>query len=244
MTPRRPAPARPGARRTSRPGPARDTRGAAGGHAKTTAAERGAHSGASSAEDRAASAEPDSASERRLSGIGGAEGLSLPMRLLILAVVLVLAFVVVFPSLRGYLTQRAQYDTVLEQIDEARASSTALEEELARWEDDDYVKAQARERLSYVMPGETTYVVVGADSFEDDAETGAPQSHAEDRLPWYQELRESARVAGQVEEEEREDPGRQGWSTPTPQAPATQQGSAPESSTAPAVPSTDTGDEQ
>lgn len=161
------------------------------------------------------------------------------MRLLILAGVLVLAFVVVFPSLRGYLTQRAQYDAVLEQIDEARATSTALEEELARWDDDEYVKAQARERLSYVMPGETTYVVVGADDFEDEDGADTASTNAEERLPWYEELRESARVAGQVEREQAEDPARQGWSTPSPQSTTT-----PQSATPSADANTESGDQQ
>ncbi|WP_233188186.1 FtsB family cell division protein [Actinomyces qiguomingii] len=163
------------------------------------------------------------------------------MRLLILAGVVVLAFVVVFPSLRGYLIQRAQYDAVLNEIEEARATSTALEEELTRWHDDDYVKAQARERLSYVMPGETTYVVVGADKFAEDDSTGSSRNAAEERAPWYQELRESARVAGQVEEEESDDPARQGWSTPSPRPTATPQPSPTPSATTSAE---ESGDQQ
>ncbi|MBE6480905.1 MAG: septum formation initiator family protein [Actinomyces ruminicola] len=237
MTPRRPVPARPGARRP-RSGPSHDARASAGRHtdkpdtARAAVADTG-HNGVS------ASAGDDS--ENLVPRMGGAEGLSLPMRLLILAGVLALAFVVVFPSLRGYLTQRAQYDAVLDQIDEARATSTALEEELARWEDDEYVKTQARERLSYVMPGETTYVVVGADSFEDDDGADPSPGSAEERSPWYQELRESARVAGQVEEEEVEDPARQGWSTPSPQTTATPGATATPSASA--TPSVDSGDQ-
>lgn len=242
MTPRRPVPARPGARSSSRSGQARDLRGAAddGRNGNSSGAGRGTPRGAA-ATDRSGSKESTAASERPLTNLGGAEGLSLPMRLLILAGVLALAFVVVFPSLRGYLTQRAQYDAVLDQIDEARATSTALEEELARWEDDEYVKTQARERLSYVMPGETTYVVVGADSFEDDAGADPSPGSAEERSPWYQELRESARVAGQVEEEEVEDPARQGWSTPSPQTTATPGATATPSASA--TPSADSGDQ-
>ena len=97
------------------------------------------------------------------------------------AVVLLGAFVVTFPSLRGYLSQQAQYDAIVKELDRARATSATLEAELAQWQDDDYVRSQARERLSYVMPGETTYVVVGAEQFEDEAE------HAR-VLAWYQAL--------------------------------------------------------
>lgn len=239
MTPRRPVPARPGARR-SRSGPSRDARASAGRRTDKPDTARSTPRGAAADVDHnAASASTRDDSEDLVPRLGGAEGLSLPMRLLILAGVLALAFVVVFPSLRGYLTQRAQYDAVLNQIDEARATSTALEEELARWDDDDYVKAQARERLSYVMPGETTYVVVGADDFEDADAADSAQADAEERLPWYEELRESARVAGQVEREQADDPARRGWSTPAPQSTTTPQPATPSTGA-----DTESGDQQ
>lgn len=37
-----------------------------------------------------------------------------------------------------------------------------LEDEVARWQDDAYVEKQARERLHWVYPGETSYIVMGA----------------------------------------------------------------------------------
>ncbi|WP_237564279.1 FtsB family cell division protein [Actinomyces sp. 432] len=243
MTPRRPVPARPGARRTSRPGQARDARSATSRDQADSAAVREAGHAVGADSERARTSDSQRAAAYAGPRLGGADGLSTPMRLLILAGVVLLAFVVVFPSLRGYLTQRAQYDAVLEQIDEARATSTALEEEMARWEDNDYVKAQARERLSYVMPGETTYVVVGADSFGDDADAATSKSAAEARLPWYQELRESARVAGQVEEEPA-DPARQGWSTATPTPPSAPTPDATATSSDNATPSAEPGDQQ
>lgn len=63
-------------------------------------------------------------------------------------------------SLRIYLSQ--QHDLAVAE-DEIRVRSTQiadLESELARWDDADYVKAQARDRLGWVMPGETGYRVV------------------------------------------------------------------------------------
>ncbi|WP_454932676.1 FtsB family cell division protein [Actinomyces oricola] len=219
MTPRRPPNARPG----TRPG----RRGASGpGRAKeretTTARPRRKES-----EETQPSTAPArvGGEERTMLRVGGAQGMLIPVRALVLLLVLLGAFVITFPSVRGYLAQRAQYDAVVSDLTQAKASATAYEEELAKWQDDNYVRTQARQRLAYVMPGETTYVVVGAQSVEDAAEAAA--SNNERRRPWYEVLRESSRVAGQAQEEPpSDDPAQQGWSTtaptvPTPSAPAT-----------------------
>jgi len=120
----------------------------------------------------------------------------LPPRIVTLAVVGLLAFVVVFTSLRAYLSQQAQYDAVVAKIKEASDTSTALEDELAQWKDDTYVRAQVRERLGYVMPGDTSYVVVGADTVKQPSAGGEPTQDSQD-VPWYQALRESSQAAGQ-----------------------------------------------
>ncbi len=152
--------------------------------------------------------------------LGGPDGIAVPARVLILALVLLFAFVITFPALRGYLSQQAQYDAIMKQLQEARATSTALESELARWEDDAYVRAQARERLSYVMPGETTYVVVGADQFEDKTDqAGRAAAEAESASPWYSVLRESAEVAGATGEQTPPEESQRGWSTAVPTVP-------------------------
>ncbi|WP_235954094.1 FtsB family cell division protein [Actinomyces faecalis] len=152
--------------------------------------------------------------------LGGPDGIAVPARVLILALVLLFAFVITFPALRGYLSQQAQYDAVIKQLTQARATSTALESELAQWDDEAYVRAQARERLSYVMPGETTYVVVGADRLEDRSEQEArAAAEAEAGGPWYTVLRESAEVAGATGEKAPPEESQRGWSTSVPTIP-------------------------
>ncbi|WP_257494201.1 FtsB family cell division protein [Actinomyces wuliandei] len=127
-----------------------------------------------------------------------------PPRVVTLVLVCLIAFAVVFTSLRAYLSQQAQYDAVVDQIEEARTTSTALEEELELWEDEDYVRAQVRERLGYVMPGETSYVVVGAEQFEDGARGEVGGDQEDQDSPWYTTLQDSARAAGQGEEPDEE----------------------------------------
>ena len=176
MTPRRPSSSQSGTRRV-----------AGGARPRQVPAERAASaagSGAGSSRSRSG-ALPTTAPER-----------ALPPRVVILAVVCLLAFVVVFTSLRAYLSQQAQYDAVVDRIREASDTSTALENELAQWKDDTYVRSQVRERLGYVMPGDTSYVVVGADSMKQ-TETGGGASTGSQDGPWYQRLRDSSRAAGQ-----------------------------------------------
>ena len=71
------------------------------------------------------------------------------------AVVLLLAY-----PLREYAAQRAEINSLREQSAAASRQVAELTEQQRRWQDPAYVRAQARERLHYVMPGETPYVVI------------------------------------------------------------------------------------
>jgi Septum formation initiator len=66
-------------------------------------------------------------------------------------------------SLQIYLGQQHDLAVAEQQIRDRTAQVADLEAELNRWNDPDYVRAQARARLGWVMPGETGYRVVGAD---------------------------------------------------------------------------------
>lgn len=194
MTPRRPSPARPG----NRPGPRTGGRAAARPRSgeRTTTNTTKEPAAAATSPAPPSDTEAAAAYQQTVLRVGGPEGVAVPARVLILAVVLLGAFVVTFPSLRGYLSQQAQYDAIVKELDQARATSAALEAELAQWQDDDYVRSQARERLSYVMPGETTYVVIGAEQFEDEAERARTRADGARARPWYETLQESVQEAG------------------------------------------------
>jgi len=62
-------------------------------------------------------------------------------------------------SIRNLCRQR-EFIGDAERIADQQAEVADLEREKKRWDDPAYVKAQARERLHFVMPGETQYVVV------------------------------------------------------------------------------------
>jgi len=115
----------------------------------------------------------------------------------VVGAVAVILVALILPYFQKWLVQRSQ-------IEEARASLATssqqvekLNGELAQWQDEQYVKAQARERLHYVMPGETGYVVVAPD---EKVPARSPDQQAADvptgNRPWYSDMWLSAQVAG------------------------------------------------
>ncbi|MCT1458819.1 septum formation initiator family protein [Aestuariimicrobium sp. p3-SID1156] len=66
-------------------------------------------------------------------------------------------------SLRVYFSQQQEMAETRAQIESERRQIQELQDEKTRWEDPNYVKAQARSRLGWVVPGEVGYKVIGAD---------------------------------------------------------------------------------
>jgi Septum formation initiator len=66
-------------------------------------------------------------------------------------------------SLRIYFSQAHDISATKAEIAERQQRIDDLRGELARWGDEAYVRTQARERLGWVVPGETGYTVVDAD---------------------------------------------------------------------------------
>ena len=234
MRQRRPAPARPrsvaprGREDAADPAPDAPRAGTPRPAARPAPGER-----ATASPEQEPGERPGASSAARNVRLAGDGGLSRTTKTVIMGITLVFAGVVMFRTVTAYLYQRAQYDLVVSQVASAQATATALESELAQWQDDAYVKAQARERLSYVMPGETSYIVVGADSVTRPPGQGGvdPQETA---VPWYEVLRQSAVVAGEVTPQkpaQPSEPARQGWTTQVPVVPTADPSSSPASST-------------
>lgn len=77
----------------------------------------------------------------------------------VLALALCAVMVTVAYPLRQYLAQRSQINGVEQQNSVIQRQVTALQNELAKWSDPAYVAIQARQRLHYVRPGETGFLV-------------------------------------------------------------------------------------
>ena len=113
-------------------------------------------------------------------------------RLLVLAMVTLVITVLLAPSVNTYLHQRSDIAALEADIAAEKETSRNLESELERWEDPNYIKQQARERIFLVMPGETRYLVKGEHGVEE-AEQQA-QEEAED-LQWVDSLWDSVKRA-------------------------------------------------
>jgi enolase len=88
---------------------------------------------------------------------------SLTARAIALTVVLLILTISYASSLRIYYTQAQDIAATKVEIAERQQRIVELQGELAKWQDEEYVKTQARQRLGWVVPGETGYKVVDAE---------------------------------------------------------------------------------
>ena len=88
---------------------------------------------------------------------------------------LVLAVVVLAPSVRTYAEQRKQIDQLSNTVAAQQDSVDDLKAERERWNDRTFVTTQARDRLSYVMPGDISFLVIN--------DSGASVDGAADTAP-------------------------------------------------------------
>ncbi|MEO7015766.1 MAG: septum formation initiator family protein [Leifsonia sp.] len=79
---------------------------------------------------------------------------------LVMMGLLILAVVVLAPSLSALIQQRQQIADQQKAVDQLSAQVNDLKEQRARWNDPSYIRSQARDRLYYVMPGEVSYLVI------------------------------------------------------------------------------------
>ncbi len=108
--------------------------------------------------------------------------------------VLLLALTLAGP-MRQYLAGRAELVRLAAEGRELDQRVEDLQAQVARQSDPVYTARQARERLTYVLPGDRLIVVVDGEAVEGDAGTLADAATADEPLPWYEGLMESLAVA-------------------------------------------------
>lgn len=116
-------------------------------------------------------------------------------RMLALAVVMIAITIMLAPTVKIFLEKRAEISALEAEISSQKAEQNDLNKQISRWQDPNYVKQQARDRINMVMPGETGYWVFGG---EDAAgtpggRTGSGSTANPENLPWVDALWESIR---------------------------------------------------
>ncbi len=124
---------------------------------------------------------------------------------ILVLLILVLFLVVLAPGLKTLLEQRAEIAALQDAVATQRADVDRLTEQRARWDDPVYIKAQARDRLFYVMPGEYPYLIID-DAPVAESEAAAPASSKlqETQVDWAQSLFSSYVAAGLTDAPDRE----------------------------------------
>ncbi len=110
---------------------------------------------------------------------------------------IVLALVVLAPSLRVYIQQQQQIAALQEGVAQAKTSVSDLKSQKARWDDPKYIEALARKRLNYVFPGEYSYLVIN-DAATPTTKDGEPISDSiqSTRVDWVGTMLSSIFTAG------------------------------------------------
>ena len=106
-------------------------------------------------------------------------------------------------SMRAYLEQRRHLESLQASIATSKDNIAALEREKARWEDPAYLRAQARERFGWVLPGEIGFQVIDEDGEPLGREVTLSDAEpiTDDARPqWWQAAWDSVEVAGNPDE--------------------------------------------
>lgn len=80
--------------------------------------------------------------------------------------VLVLGTWLISPDVEAFLNQRREISEMEESIRQAEQAVEEMQAERDRWQDPVYIRAQARDRLYYVLPGEVSYLVMDSEGMD------------------------------------------------------------------------------
>jgi cell division protein FtsB len=134
-------------------------------------------------------------STRAASAVAARRPLFTGRAVLLVGLVLLLALTLAGP-VRGFLAGRAQLAQLAAEGAAQQQQIAKLREQVARQDDPDYVARQARERLTYVLPGDRLVVVVDGTTAAGDAGTlPSDAAHSAAKPPWYTGLMESIGTA-------------------------------------------------
>jgi cell division protein FtsB len=85
--------------------------------------------------------------------------------LALLAVILIGMFTLA-PSIQIWYEQQRQIADYRALVLEAQENLEGMQQERLRWDDEVYIRAQARDRLYFVLPGEVSFLVMDAEGID------------------------------------------------------------------------------
>ena len=110
---------------------------------------------------------------------------------------LVLGVIVLAPSLKLLIQQRAEIANLQKSVEAQKHEVSSLKGQVARWDDPAYIEAQARNRLLFVFPGEYSYLVIPESGTGLGTETAPISKHIQTtKIDWVQSLTSSILKAG------------------------------------------------
>ena len=109
-------------------------------------------------------------------------------RVLALSAIFFVLALTIAPPVKHYFTQRAQISALKAQLSADNSALQKAQQELTLWQDPEYVKSQARERLHFVLPGERQYIVTEGETTGNQQSTTKIASSLADGQPWYSRL--------------------------------------------------------
>ncbi len=129
-------------------------------------------------------------------------------RAVVLLVVLGVLAVSWASSMRAHLEQQRHLSDLRASITASKEAIAELKREKRRWQDPAYVETQARKRLGFVMPGETSYQVIGRDGepLAPEAMLSEPDPADETPPAWWEKAWGAVEAADAPPEDEQDQP--------------------------------------
>jgi cell division protein FtsB len=104
-------------------------------------------------------------------------------------VIAIIGLIQLFATYRLYSASKNQVTELQQQKAHITHQRDELDRQIARWNDKNYVGAQARSRLGFVFPGETSIRVTGAEKYMDRRTARAGRTKKSDE--WYERMKKS-----------------------------------------------------
>ncbi|MGH8962595.1 MAG: septum formation initiator family protein [Jatrophihabitantaceae bacterium] len=117
-------------------------------------------------------------------------------RALVLGTLVVLLIVLLASPLNRYFGSRSDLSHASQQLTDDQKQLAQLKQQYAQWSDPGFIQQQARIRLQYAMPGDTTYVVVDHGEKSQIEQTSGTQASGRSDGSWNTRLWASVERAG------------------------------------------------